>query len=109
MAISTMLLLLAAAVTGPVKDYPIGRCVRVVGVTAPEDAAKVGFEYVELALQDMLPLSEGEFEQQVARIKGLGIPAISGYGFLPADLKVVGPEVDRAKVEAALRFGLDRA
>jgi sugar phosphate isomerase/epimerase len=104
MTIPTLLLLFVAA-----SDYPIGRCVRVVGVTAPEDAAKAGFEYIELALQDMLPLPEAEFEKEVARIKALKIPAISGYGFLPAELKVVGPEVDRAKVEEALRFGLARA
>jgi sugar phosphate isomerase/epimerase len=104
MTIPTLLLLFVAA-----SDYPIGRCVRVVGVTAPEDAAKAGFEYIELALQDMLPLPEAEFEKEVARIKALKIPAISGYGFLPAELKVVGPEVDRAKVEEALRFGLGRA
>jgi sugar phosphate isomerase/epimerase len=104
MTIPTLLLLFVAA-----SDYPIGRCVRVVGVTAPEDAAKVGFDYVELALQDMLPLADEEFEKQVARIKALKIPAISGYGFLPAELRVVGPEVDRAKVDEALRFGLGRA
>lgn len=104
MTIPTLLLLFVAA-----SDYPIGRCVRVVGVTAPEDAVKAGFEYVELALQDMLPLPEAEFAKQVARIKALKIPAISGYGFLPAELKVVGPEVDRTKVDEALSFGLGRA
>jgi sugar phosphate isomerase/epimerase len=110
MRLATVLFLFAAAAaTAQVKDYPIGRCVRVVGVTAPEDAAKAGFEYVELALQDMLPLNDAEFAQQVQRIKGLGIPAISGYGFLPADLRVVGPDVDDRKVDEAVRFGLDRA
>src|SRR5436190_13253205 len=88
--ITTVLLMLAAA-TAPVKDYPIGRCVRVVGVTAPEDAAKAGFEYVELALQDMLPLPEAEFAKEVSRMKRLGIPGSSGYGFLPAEMRVVGP------------------
>jgi hypothetical protein len=29
----------------------------VVGVTTPEDAKTVGFEYIELALQEVLPLS----------------------------------------------------
>jgi sugar phosphate isomerase/epimerase len=93
----------------PVPGIPIGRCVRVVGVTAPEDAKTVGFEYVELALQDILPLAEKEFEQIVARIRALGIPSISGYGFLPADLKVVGPEADQARVDEHLRRGLSRA
>lgn len=97
------------AAEAPVPGFPIGRCVRVVGVSAPEDAVKAGFEYVELALQDVLPLSEVEFEQTVSRIKGLGIPAISGYGFVPGDLRVVGPEADEARTREAVRLGIDRA
>jgi sugar phosphate isomerase/epimerase len=99
----------ATAMYGQVPGYPIGRCVRVLGVTAPEDAKKAGFEYIELALQDLLPLSEEEFAKQVARIRAVGLPAISGYGFMPGDVMIVGPEVDLAKVEAAVRNGLDRA
>jgi hypothetical protein len=41
----------------------------------------------------MLPLADAEFEKQVARIQALKIPAISGYGFLPAELKVPGARV----------------
>src|SRR5882757_5279393 len=94
---------------GQVPGYPIGRCVRVLGVTAPEDAKKVGFEYLELALQDLLPLSEDEFAKTVTRIKAVGLPAISGYGFMPADVMTVGPSVDWARVDEALQHGLDRA
>ena len=93
----------------PVPGYPIGRCVRVMGVTAPEDAKTAGFEYLELALQDILPLSEEEFERTVVRLKSIGIPSTSGYGFVPGDLKVVGPEVDTAHVDEQLRRGLTRA
>jgi sugar phosphate isomerase/epimerase len=99
----------AGAQTAPVAGYPIGRCVKVLGVTAPEDAKTAGFEYLELALQDLLPLSAEEFEGTVKRLRGIGLPTISGYGFLPADLDVVGPAVDWAKVDHDLRNGLDRA
>jgi sugar phosphate isomerase/epimerase len=103
-----LLFLLALEAQGAT-GFPIGRCVKVLGVTAPEDAQKVGFDYVELALQDMLPLSDAGFATQVARIKSLKIPAISGYGFLPEDLRIVGPDVDSSKIDEALRFGLGRA
>ncbi len=103
------LLLFVTMMGSAASDFPIGRCVRVLGVAAPEDAQKVGFDYVELALQDMLPLPDAEFDKQVARIKALKIPAISGYGFLPAELRVVGPDVDPKKVDEALRFGIARA
>ena len=93
----------------PVAGFPIGRCVRILGVAAPEDAKTAGFEYLELALQDLLPLSDEEFDRIVARLQAVGLPAISGYGFLPGDLPVVGPAVDWAKVDEHLRRGLDRA
>jgi sugar phosphate isomerase/epimerase len=100
---------IARAAEAPVPGYPIGRCVRVLGVTAPEDAKKVGFEYLELALQDLLPLDDPEFDRVVQRLKSIGIPLLSGYGFLPAKLHVAGPGVDWAEVDAALRRGLGRA
>ena len=99
----------ARGADAPVPGYPIGRCVRVLGVTAPEDAKKVGFEYLELALQDLLPLDDLEFDRVVQRLKSIGIPLLSGYGFLPAKLHVAGPGVDWAEVNAALRRGLGRA
>jgi D-psicose/D-tagatose/L-ribulose 3-epimerase len=102
-------LVLVAALAQAATDFPIGRCVKVLGVTAPEDAQTVGFDYVELALQDMLPLSDADFATHVARIKALKILAISGYGFLPEALRIVGPEVDTKKVDGALRHGIDRA
>ncbi len=98
-----------ASLPPPVPGFPIGRCVRVLGVTAPEDAKTVGFEYLELALQDLLPLSDADFAGVVARLKANGLPALSGYGFLPANLMLVGPTVDRARVDAAIERGFDRA
>jgi sugar phosphate isomerase/epimerase len=99
----------ASAAEAPVPGYPIGRCVRVLGVTAPEDAKKVGFEYLELALQDLLPLDDSEFDRVAKRLKVIGIPLLSGYGFLPPKLHVAGPSVDWVEVDAALRRGLGRA
>ena len=93
----------------PRTGWPIGRCVKVAGVTAPEDAKKVGFDYIELALQDVLPMSDAEFEQTIARLRAIGIPAISGYGFMPGDARVVGPDVDRELVKRQIEFGITRA
>lgn len=93
----------------PVPGYPIGRCVRVLGVTAPEDAKTVGFEYIELALQDLLPLSDSEFDLTVKRLKKIGIPLVSGYGFMPADVRIVGPDVKQELIDEHLKRGLSRA
>jgi hypothetical protein len=83
-------------ISGTVAGFPIGRCVNVIGVTAPEDTKTVGFEYLERALQDVLSPADPEFERTVARLRAIGIPAISGYGFVPEDLRVAGPDGDSA-------------
>src|SRR5689334_12060784 len=96
------------AVPPPVPGYPIGRCVQVLNVKTPEEAKQVGFEYLELALQNLLPLSDEDFAKQVTRIHAIGLPALSGYGFLPGDLKVVGTNVDDAHVDEVVRRSLAR-
>ena len=93
----------------PVAGFPIGRCVKVLGISAPEDAQTAGFEYVELSLPNLLPLPDEEFARTVTRIQGLGIPALSGYGFMAADARVVGPSLDPAREAEQLERGLDRA
>jgi sugar phosphate isomerase/epimerase len=91
----------------PVPSYPIGWCIRAKG-SAPDDAKAAGFEYVELALQDVLDLPEAEMQQAVERFRGLGIPALTGYNLIPAELKVVGPEADVGKQDEHLARALPR-
>jgi sugar phosphate isomerase/epimerase len=93
----------------PVSGFPIGRCVQVLNVVTPEEAKQVGFEYLELALQNLLPLPDEEFAKQVARIRGIGLPALSGYGFLPGDLRVIGTNVNDVRVDEVVRHCLGRA
>jgi sugar phosphate isomerase/epimerase len=100
--------LLSAALPTPVPGYPVGWCLRVQG-TAPEDARAAGFEYIELAMQDVLDLSDEEFERTATRLAALGIPARSGYNIIPADLKLVGPELDKARQDKHLERALARA
>ena len=92
----------------PVAGFPIGWCIR----ARPEafnDAKRAGFEYVELALQDVLSLSNADFETLRAEFASTGLRALSGYNPIPADLKIVGPDLDRVKEEAHLRTLLNRA
>jgi sugar phosphate isomerase/epimerase len=85
----------------PVAGVPVGWCIRVQG-TAPEDAVAAGFEYIELALQDIISLTDEEFEKTAARLKGLGIPALGGYNLIPNEMKIVGPDADPAKQDEHL-------
>jgi D-psicose/D-tagatose/L-ribulose 3-epimerase len=90
-----------------VAGYPIGWCIRAKG-SAPDEAKAAGFEYVELALQDVLDLPEDEFGKTVERFRALGIPALTGYNLIPNELKVVGPEADAAKQDELLARALPR-
>ena len=60
------------------------------------DAAKaVGFDYVELSTSEVAGLSDAEYEQAAARVRQVGLPVPVTNLFLPATLKVTGPDIDR--------------
>ena len=96
-------------VPAPVPGFPIGRCVQVVGFTTPEEAKKVGFEYLEIAMPALLTLSDEAFAKEATRLRGIGLPMISGYGFLPGNLRMIGTNVDSVEVDKAVLHGLSRA
>jgi sugar phosphate isomerase/epimerase len=100
--------LLSDTVPPAVAGVPIGWCIRATG-SAPDDAKAAGFEYVELAMQDLLSLSDEEFEKAAARFAALGVPAVVGYNIVPAELAVVGPTADKGKQDEYLRHALGRA
>jgi sugar phosphate isomerase/epimerase len=101
---------MSAVIPPPVPGYPVGWCIRANG-SAPEEAEAAGFEFVELALQDVNELSDVDFDKLAARLQSLaaaGLPAVAGYNFFPNELKLIGPEVDQAKLDAHLAKGLPR-
>ena len=92
----------------PVAGFPVGWCIRARSDVF-EDAKRAGFEYVDLALQDVLGLSDQEFDRLAADLERLGLRALSGYNPVPAELKLVGPEIDRARQDAHVALLLRRA
>ena len=74
-----------------------GRAVQV-GYCTPlrniEAAKAAGFDYVELSTSEIAGLSDAEFEQAAARIQQVGLPVPATNLFLPAALKVTGPNID---------------
>ncbi len=97
-----------AALPTPVPGIPVGWCIRA-KTPVFADAKAAGFEYVELALQDVYGLSDPDFSRLVADLQRLGLNARSGYNPIPKELKIVGPDVDQAKLDAHLARVLDRA
>jgi len=91
--VGLLLILSLAALSG--QDRPhvqVGLCTPLKGI----DAAKAaGFDYLELGTSEIAALSDADFESALAQVKQLGLPVPVTNLFLPATLKVTGPEIDR--------------
>ena len=73
------------------------------------DAAKAaGFDYLELGTSEIAALSDADFDQALAQVKALGMPAPVTNLFLPATLKVTGPQIDRDEQMRYVRKAFDR-
>lgn len=92
----------------PVPGIPVGWCIRA-KTNVFADAQSAGFEYVELALPDVLTLADGDFEKLAAELRRLNLPARAGYNPLPKWLMLVGTDVDRPAIDAHLHLLLSRA
>ncbi|HEY3384606.1 MAG TPA: sugar phosphate isomerase/epimerase family protein [Vicinamibacterales bacterium] len=64
-----------------------------------EAAQAAGFDYVEIAASKVAALTDDEFRQLAARIAGLRIPVAAANNFIPAAIKLVGPDVDKRRQE----------
>jgi sugar phosphate isomerase/epimerase len=74
------------------RKVQVGLCTRLENIEAAKAA---GFDYLELGTTELAGLSDADFELAVARITQLGIPTPVANLFLPATLKVTGPDIDR--------------
>jgi D-psicose/D-tagatose/L-ribulose 3-epimerase len=83
----------------------IGRCV---GIDALAETRAAGFDYAELGVSGIARLSDEDFEQAVARHRAVGLPTPAANGFLPATVRVTGPDVDAGKQLAYLRKAFAR-
>jgi sugar phosphate isomerase/epimerase len=83
----------------------VGYCTPLNGI----DAAKAaGFEYVELSTSEIAALSDAAFEKALTHIKDVGLPVPATNLFLPAALKVTGPQADRDQQMAYVRRAFAR-
>jgi D-psicose/D-tagatose/L-ribulose 3-epimerase len=71
-------------------------------------AKAAGFDFAEVPVSEFMKLSDDGFETFAAGCRGNGLPVTAAYMFLPADLKVVGPEVHLEAVTNYFIKALDR-
>jgi len=105
-ALAALLVILPVAhLSGQDHRVQVGFCT---GLTGLDAAKAAGFEYVELGTSEIAALSDADYESAVARIRQLGLPTPVANLFLPATLKVTGPDVDRDQQARYVRKAFER-
>jgi D-psicose/D-tagatose/L-ribulose 3-epimerase len=83
----------------------IGYCGRLQDIDAVKAA---GFDYMEVRTTEVAALSDADYTRVAAKLRQVGLPVLSANLFLPADLKVTGPNVDKPRQMEYVRRALDR-
>src|SRR5512137_1446219 len=73
-----------------------------------EAAQAAGYDYVETNASKVAALSDEEFEKLAAQVTQLRIPLAASMSFIPAAIKLTGPEADPAKQMAYVIGALPR-
>ena len=104
-AVTLLGLLCSADVAGQARKVQVGYCSTLKNI----DAAKAaGFDYLELGTSEIAALSDEEFEKAVAHIKEVGLQVPVTNLFLPAALKVTGPQTNRDEQMAYVKKAFAR-
>jgi D-psicose/D-tagatose/L-ribulose 3-epimerase len=107
--LSILLPLLALVLTSPVAGQQgkvqVGYCT---GLKNLEAAKAAGFDYIELGTSEIASLPDADFEAAARRIKDVGLAVPATNLFLPATLKVTGPQTDREQQMAYVKKAFAR-
>jgi len=94
-----------AALAQPAGKVRIGYCGPLKDVAAVKAA---GFDYMELRTSEVAALSDADYESLAVELKQLALPVPAAYWFLPAEIKVTGPSVNKNRQMEYLNKALDR-
>jgi sugar phosphate isomerase/epimerase len=102
-ALLTCLALAALAQRG--SNVRIGYC----GPLKDIDAVKAaGFDYMEVRTSEVAALSDADYERVAARFRQVGLPVLAANFFIPTDIKITGPNIDKERQMKYVRGALDR-
>jgi sugar phosphate isomerase/epimerase len=79
------------AAAGQTSRVQVGYCSNLENMEAAKAA---GFEYLELGTSELAALPDDEFEKTLERIKALGLPVPVTNLFVPAAIKLTGPDTN---------------
>jgi sugar phosphate isomerase/epimerase len=103
--VGLLFVLSLAAPSGQDRRVQVGLCTPLKGIDAAKTA---GFEYLELGTSEIAGLSDADYESALSQVKQLGLPVPVTNLFLPATLKVTGPEIDRDEQTRYVRKAFTR-
>jgi D-psicose/D-tagatose/L-ribulose 3-epimerase len=83
----------------------IGYCGRLSDV---ETVKAAGFDYLEVRVAEVAALSDADFAATVEKFKQVGLPVLSANIFIPSDIKITGPNIDKERQMQYIRKALDR-
>jgi sugar phosphate isomerase/epimerase len=104
-AMSCLALILLATGKSQSSAVRIGYC----GPISQIDAAKTaGFDYMDVRTSEVAALSDADYAQLAAKLKQINFPVLDTYLFIPGNIKLTGPNIDKDQQMAYVRLALDR-
>jgi len=94
-----------AAPDPPTGSVAIGYCGPLKDIAAAKAA---GFDYMEMRTSEVAALSDAEYQRLATQLKQLALPVPAAYWFLPAEIRVTGPNIDKNRQMEYLHRALDR-
>lgn len=89
---------------GSSRTVSIGYCAALPEIDAVKAA---GFDYVELRTSEIAALSDDDYERLSKKLQLIGLPVPVTYLFIPANIKLTGPQTDKDQMNY-VRRALDR-
>lgn len=90
---------------GQTRKVRVGYCASLSDIDAVKSA---GFDYIELRTSEVAALSDADYEKLAARLKQMQLPVPVTYLFIPADVKITGPQANKEQQMDYVRKALDR-
>ncbi|HUW69163.1 MAG TPA: sugar phosphate isomerase/epimerase family protein [bacterium] len=87
----------------------VARGVDGTGAEAAPILAKAGYDYVELSMNHLMRLEPAERERVLAPVRDSGLPCDACNNFLPASIRLTGPDADHATALEYARTSLELA
>ena len=87
------------------KSVLIGYCGSIQDIDRVKAA---GFDYIELRTSEIAALSDADFEQLQEKVKQAGLPVLAAYLFIPPNIRLTGPVINKEDQMNYVRKALDR-